>query len=68
MCARCGRPSEHVDHIVALQDGGGELDFSNLMPLCRECHEEKTTKVDVLRTLSLQEWLCQCNFDDGLAE
>jgi 5-methylcytosine-specific restriction enzyme A len=31
-----------VDHIVPIEDGGERLDESNLQPLCRLCHGNKT--------------------------
>ncbi len=31
-----------VDHIVAIADGGAELDHENLQSLCKSCHNTKT--------------------------
>ena len=31
-----------VDHVVAIADGGAELDDSNLQTLCTSCHNKKT--------------------------
>jgi len=40
-CLKAGivRPAITVHHIVPLSEGGARLDYDNLMPLCRECHE-----------------------------
>lgn len=47
-CVSCGLDKEkaepgelHVDHIVALKDGGSMFDPSNLQCLCRDCHIDK---------------------------
>lgn len=37
----CYLLADEVDHIVPLAMGGAE-DASNLQPLCRDCHAEKT--------------------------
>lgn len=31
-----------IDHIIPVRKGGAELDFRNLMTLCRSCHDMKT--------------------------
>lgn len=33
-----------LDHIVPLDEGGDPYDKSNLQPLCRQCHREKTAE------------------------
>lgn len=42
-CQREGRatPATEVDHVVALVNGGGDVD-SNKQPLCKEHHMAKT--------------------------
>lgn len=42
MC--CAKPSEHIDHIQPVADGGDFFDRSNLQALCRSCHTSKTHK------------------------
>ena len=32
----------HIDHIIPRKAGGSELDYRNLMTLCRDCHSYKT--------------------------
>lgn len=43
-CAHCGRlassKSQTIDHFVA-RSAGGRFDLRNLMPLCRQCNEER---------------------------
>jgi 5-methylcytosine-specific restriction endonuclease McrA len=39
---RCGMRTTHVDHIVALADGGAELDRTNLQALCASCSGRKS--------------------------
>ena len=34
-----------VDHVREIQDGGEELDASNLMSLCDKCHARKTKRM-----------------------
>ena len=41
-CEMCGAPAVEVDHIVALADGGAEMDPANWQALCRRCHAAKT--------------------------
>jgi 5-methylcytosine-specific restriction protein A len=45
ICQMCRRPTAkgEVDHIVALKDGGTEVD-ANCQLLCVECHKDKTAK------------------------
>jgi len=33
-----------VDHIIAIEDGGAELDQDNLQSLCIDCHNSKTAR------------------------
>lgn len=35
-------PSEHCDHMIGREQGGAELDWANLMALCKSCHSTKT--------------------------
>jgi len=44
LCEVCGRPMDHVDHIVPLRDGGERLDPDNLQSLCKPCHDKKTAE------------------------
>ena len=42
-CRRCQvNPSQHVDHIVEIEDGGPVWDRENLQGLCQGCHSSKT--------------------------
>jgi len=46
VCMMCGKkPSEHVDHIIALRKGG-ENTMQNLQALCASCHSRKTARYD----------------------
>ena len=38
----CRSLAVHVDHIVALRDGGDPWSRSNLQALCKPCHSRKT--------------------------
>jgi 5-methylcytosine-specific restriction protein A len=44
-CAKVGRiaATQEIDHIIPLSRGGTN-DRSNMIGLCRECHERKTAK------------------------
>ncbi|GAB5387073.1 MAG: hypothetical protein Alpg2KO_00410 [Alphaproteobacteria bacterium] len=42
-CVSCGRVATVVDHILPLNDGGGN-EMGNLQALCRDCHAKKTGK------------------------
>ena len=45
LCRMCRwAPSEMVDHIVPLKQGGERLALDNLQPLCNKCHAIKTHK------------------------
>lgn len=49
LCVKCleeGRtaPSQVVDHIVSIDDGGDKWDLDNLQVLCHTCHNKKTAK------------------------
>ena len=49
LCAPCGAegkltPATEVDHIVPLGQGGAEYDISNLQPICKQCHRDKTKR------------------------
>jgi len=43
VCAECARPSEEVDHILPLAEGGTHK-FDNLQALCKSCHSRKTMR------------------------
>lgn len=42
-CVYCGKPSEHIDHIVPFTDGG-PTDWPNLAPACSNCNLRKNKK------------------------
>lgn len=47
LCEQCekeGRimPAREVHHIQAIAEGGARFDFSNLMAVCRACHQKFT--------------------------
>jgi len=42
-CVYCGKPCEHIDHIVPFVDGG-PTDWSNLAPTCASCNLRKNRK------------------------
>ena len=42
-CVYCGRPSEHLDHIIPICKGGTN-EKSNLQMLCARCNCKKATK------------------------
>jgi 5-methylcytosine-specific restriction protein A len=46
-CRACGPNvislAVEVDHVTPLAHGGARLDRANLQPLCRECHQSKTS-------------------------
>ena len=44
-CAVCGAPTEEVDHIIPRAVGGSN-DWSNLQPLCKIHHSQKTALQD----------------------
>ena len=48
---RCATPgcttrATHVDHVLAINRGGGALDPANLRCLCPRCHSRKTAAAD----------------------
>jgi len=45
LCAVCGDPGTHVDHILALARGGSNAE-SNLQTLCAVHHSQKTAAQD----------------------
>lgn len=51
LCAKRGYnvPAKYVDHIIARQDGGNELDWNNLQSLCRACHQRKSNQEQARR-------------------
>lgn len=44
-CIACGDPAKEVDHILPLAEGGTHQ-WSNLQPLCKRCHSQKTVLFD----------------------
>lgn len=55
-CRRQGRLTEatHVDHIIAIEYGGAELDAYNLQSLCKPCHERKTRRDEDSRVVGVK--------------
>lgn len=43
MCVKCGRVATQVDHILALTNGGADVE-ANRQGLCVECHKAKTRR------------------------
>ena len=43
-CRACGMPASDIDHITPIKDGGDKLSLDNLQPLCKACHNKKTTR------------------------
>jgi hypothetical protein len=43
-CFYCGRPAEHVDHVVPVRDGGVS-EALNLRPACADCNLRKGRRV-----------------------
>lgn len=50
-CRKIGKliPATIVDHVVAIADGGAELDRANLQSLCKAHHDAKTRR-DTIQT------------------
>lgn len=44
-CAICGEPTQEVDHIIPLSNGGSNR-WDNLQPLCKTHHSQKTVYLD----------------------
>lgn len=42
----CHEAAKHVDHVIAIEDGGDPWDEDNLRPLCHPHHSRKTATVD----------------------
>jgi len=58
LCRKCrtlGKlsPAAVVDHIIAIADGGNELEQNNLQSLCTSCHNEKTRREGAIKTLQV---------------
>jgi 5-methylcytosine-specific restriction protein A len=54
LCRRClaeGKfvPTEEIDHILAIKDGGAELKRENCQGLCGPCHRVKTRREEAER-------------------
>lgn len=47
-CVYCGKPAEHMDHVMPKSRGGSD-DPSNLVPACSSCNWSKGAK-------TLEEW------------
>lgn len=43
-CRSCDAPTQVVDHIVAIADGGHVWDRTNIQGLCRPCHNTKSQR------------------------
>ena len=44
-CVKCGKPGEHVDHIVSVREAPHRrLDETNLRTLCAACHRSRTAR------------------------
>jgi hypothetical protein len=41
-CLKCGENATEIDHILEVANGGTD-DIENLQPLCRMCHQAKTS-------------------------
>ena len=44
LCARCGQPAEHVDHVRPKPYSQPDYDPDNLQALCASCHSKKTAE------------------------
>jgi len=44
----CARKAYHCDHIIP-DSIGGKNDLANAQILCRDCHAEKTNRIDIPR-------------------
>ncbi len=53
----CGRTNTRLfgDHVVELQDGGAELDPSNVQLMCGSCHTRKTAAARAARTAQVHD-------------
>jgi 5-methylcytosine-specific restriction protein A len=40
----CARVATDVDHVIPLAEGGERYDWDNLASLCKQHHDEKTTR------------------------
>lgn len=47
-CHECDNYATELHHILAIEDGGTD-DIENLMPLCKECHNEYTSEQTIER-------------------
>ncbi|MFZ1746704.1 MAG: HNH endonuclease signature motif containing protein [Nitrospirales bacterium] len=41
------KPANHVDHILAIRNGGDPWEWTNLQSLCHSCHSRKTLHIEV---------------------
>lgn len=44
MCVECGDPSQVVDHIVPINQGGDPWSVDNMQAMCHACHNRKSGK------------------------
>lgn len=42
-CYNCGKPSEHIDHVIPIAKGGRHS-IGNLAPMCGPCNQSKGSK------------------------
>lgn len=42
-CVYCGEPTEHIDHVLPVVDGGAHA-WENLAPTCARCNQRKNRK------------------------
>lgn len=54
-CIYCGAPSDTVEHMVSLIDGG-DNSFENLKPACRACNSREGQKLSVARRKKKNRW------------
>jgi len=41
-CVACHAPTEEVDHIIPINQGGDPWDLENTQSLCKKCHARKS--------------------------
>ena len=40
-CRQCGRAATEVHHIESIASGGEPYELDNLMPICKQCHDDE---------------------------